>query len=503
MCRSSLGSGGSLAPEGARPSRSTSMRSAAPWLLCLFFAAFLPTPAKGQAGPPEPVVSDTVFRAATPVLAEVGYLDVPENRERLGSGKIRIRFLRFESLTADPGPPVFWLSGGPGTSGTVTARYQAFPLMMALRAVSDVVVIDQRGTSGSTPDLRCPDRWSYPLGTIGSWNGLVDSYRKAVARCAAYWRDRGVDLAAYHTSANADDIEELREALGYPQIHLFGVSYGTHLGLDFIRRHPESVRRAVFAGVHGLDQTIGLPTAADRQLQKIESLFQENMAATTQLPSVTSTLRSVIQRLRETPTVVRREAADGDSVTVAVGAFDLQLAVSQRLAHRNSVTQWLVRTLRDANTGDLTRVVRTVAGDRSRRINAMGLAMGCASGVSASRLEQIEQEAETSLLGRAPAFPMMELCAAIPHQDLGPDFREPVRSDIPILFVSGTLDHDAVRTVRSFQGALGNAGHLILENGFHNDYIDFWPVYVGYVTSFLAGNRVEEEVVHLPISFEF
>ena len=54
-------------------------------------------------------------------------------------------------------------------------------------------------------------------------------------RCAAELRDKGIDLAAYNTEASADDLEDLRKALGAPKISLFGFSYGTHLALAAIR----------------------------------------------------------------------------------------------------------------------------------------------------------------------------------------------------------------------------------------------------------------------------
>ena len=46
----------------------------------------------------------------------------------------------------------------------------------------------------------------------------------------------------------ADDINDLRAALGYQQVTLTGGSYGTTLALEFIRRHGEHVRAAVLSG---------------------------------------------------------------------------------------------------------------------------------------------------------------------------------------------------------------------------------------------------------------
>ena len=85
-------------------------------------------------------------------------------------------------------------------------------------------------------------------------------------------RAKGIDLAAYNTEASADDLEDLRIALGVPKISLFGFSYGTHLGLAAIRRHPSSIDRVILAGTEGPDDSQKYPHTFDLQLARLAQL---------------------------------------------------------------------------------------------------------------------------------------------------------------------------------------------------------------------------------------
>ena len=86
--------------------------------------------------------------------AEWGTLTVPENRRRSDSNPVELSFVRFPATTPDPGHAVLFLAGGPGESGIQSARGGHFSIFMALREVSDVIALDQRGTGASRRSLR-------------------------------------------------------------------------------------------------------------------------------------------------------------------------------------------------------------------------------------------------------------------------------------------------------------------------------------------------------------
>src|SRR5215213_4463340 len=81
----------------------------------------------------------------TELPVERGTFAVPEDRNDPRSRRIDIGFIRFRSTSPKPGAPIVYLAGGPGGSGVGTARGARQPVFLALRAVADVIALDQRG----------------------------------------------------------------------------------------------------------------------------------------------------------------------------------------------------------------------------------------------------------------------------------------------------------------------------------------------------------------------
>jgi hypothetical protein len=161
---------------------------------------------------------DYFIRPAT-TDAEEGWLRVPENRRRPTGRRLQIHFVRFPSRAAHPSHPVVYLAGGPGGSGTYSAAGDRFPLFMHLRRAGDVIALDQRGVAFTTPRPVCPGGWSYPLDRPLDERTLAAAVVPWLRRCAAYWKD-SVDLSAFNARESADDLEDLRRALGSEKLSL-------------------------------------------------------------------------------------------------------------------------------------------------------------------------------------------------------------------------------------------------------------------------------------------
>ncbi|MEE8583842.1 MAG: alpha/beta fold hydrolase, partial [Acidobacteriota bacterium] len=179
---------------------------------------------------------------------ECGTLEVFENRKAAAGRKIKIYFVRARATGPDPAPdPIFELSGGPGAQATSNLAGQLRNSSESLEK-RDVVIFDQRGTGRSDPlDCSHVDLKADP----SAFQRLFDQdfFDPEVYRSCLQKLKPKADLTQYTTSIIADDINELRQALGYQKINLEGGSYGTRLGLEYIRRHPETVRAAVLRGV--------------------------------------------------------------------------------------------------------------------------------------------------------------------------------------------------------------------------------------------------------------
>ena len=193
--------------------------------------------------------------------AERGFFEVPEDRRVPGSRRIRLGYVRFPSTSTRPGPPIVYLAGGPGGSGVDTATGLRFPIFMALRQVADVIAFDQRGT-GLSASIPAREASTSPWPAL-TRDGMTGWFREEMPKAWADWTGSGIAVSGYNTEQSADDIEDLRLHLGAERIDLWGISYGTHLALSVLKRHPHSIGRVALASLEGQDQTVKRPARID------------------------------------------------------------------------------------------------------------------------------------------------------------------------------------------------------------------------------------------------
>ena len=414
-----------------------------------------------------------VFEAANQqrVDAELGHLFVPENRHRPNSRLIELIFVRFKSTAQKPGPPIIYLAGGPGGSGIAAARGNRFPLFMAMREIGDVIALDQRGTGISKPNLNCREKIDYPVDKAPKREEVLELFRKQSRACAQYWREQGVDLTGYNTNESADDLETLCQALGAQKISLWAISYGTHLALTTIRRHEKIVHRAILAGIEGPAHTIKLPSNIQQHLANLDKLAKADPNLNQKIPSLLSLMKTVLDRVeREPVTVEVTNPATNQKVKVTVNKFMLQYLTSNLFGGGEGL---LPRNYYLLSKGDFSGVaqlwLRTI-GSGVGLGSAMAFMMDCYSGISPERRRQIAREANETLLGEIMDFPFPDVCDAWGNPDLGADFRSPVKSSVPTLFISGTLDvRTPVSNAEEVRQGFHYSTHLIIEGAMHSD----------------------------------
>lgn len=433
--------------------------------------------------------------------AELGRLVVPENRTKTDSRSIELVFLRFKSTAERPGPPIIYLAGGPGGSGINLARGARFPVFDAMREVGDVIALDQRGAGRSTPLLTCQQRWNFPVDQAGDPAALLRIALERCRECAEHWKRQGVDLTGYNTNESADDIEDLRRALKEDKINLLAGSYGTHLALATIRRHESSIHRAVLAGVEGPDHTLKLPSYGQSILEKIDRLVKADPEISRRIPDLLELMKQVLERLERQPvTVGVNDLQSGKQIRVTVGKFDLQYMTAQSLGSRHAM-RMLPKLFEAMSNGDFSSLARASIQMRRETVDsAMAFMMDCASGASPERLAQIEREAPLCLLGNAANFPFPEIGAAWGDPDLGQVFRTPVRSSVPVLFVSGTLDgRTPVSNAHEVQTGFPNGLQFVIDGAAHGDDLFISsPAIKNAMVEFMKGNQLPATSTALP-----
>jgi pimeloyl-ACP methyl ester carboxylesterase len=463
---------------------------------CMLFVGMLPMHATGADTSLEfaPYAFETERHGT--IDAQVAFLDVPRRRDEPDGPRMQLRVVRLPATAGDgKATPVVYLAGGPGGSGVGTARGPRWPVFEQVRRETDVLLFDQRGTGLSKPPPPCPHIQRFDDAKPLDREAALAALSHTAARCIAHWREEGVDLAAYTTAESAADLEDLRRALGVPQISLWGMSYGTHLALASLRLHGAGVERVVLIGVEGLDDTLKLPLAADTLLADLAVVARDQG-----FEDLTGMTRRVLARLRQEPAQGRSLMHRGREVTL--GAYDAQLAIAAALGRR-STQQMLPLALRDAEEGDYDLLSTLVLAVREQlgEFRAMPLAMEVASGHSPYRRAMAEAQANDSLFGDALNFPFPMIGDGLGLVNLGEAFRAPLHSDVPALFVSGTLDgRTPPANAEAVLPGFNNAVHLLVRGASHDD--ELWlgnPEIATHVAGFLAGQTViDAELVVAP-----
>ena len=192
--------------------------------------------AEAQATAPEPgsIALDDLERCKDPKLPgqlRCGRIDLPYERADPSLGTISVRYaVRPRNDRSRPSEgAIIAIEGGPGYGSVASARgyIVTFGDLLDRR---ELILVDARGTGASKP-IDCPNlQTGRVTGAIG------------FAECAEKLGDR---FDSFRTSAIADDIDDVRTALGYDDVEVYGDSYGTFLAQSYAFRHPEGLEALV------------------------------------------------------------------------------------------------------------------------------------------------------------------------------------------------------------------------------------------------------------------
>lgn len=437
------------------------------------------------------------------VDAELGHFTVLENRSKLDGKKLELAFVRFPCSSEECGPPIVYLAGGPGGSGIGTARFNRFPLFMGMREFGDVIAFDQRGTGESEPDLGCGDAYMLPLDRPTDRAEAGKIIAGVAKQCFDRLTAEGHDLATFNTLSSADDIDDLRQALGVEKISLWGISYGSHLGLAMLKRHGGTVDRAILAGIEPLHHSFKLPSDQQSQLERIAAMAKRDPRVGDALPDLLGSIEGLLAKLEAEPqTVSLTHPMNGQTFPVQVGKGDLQVALAGMLrgpADFAGMPDFVYRLER----GDWTALALGAGQQRIGEMwNMMSAAMDCASGMSADWGRRIAEEAGSTLLADAINFPYPEVCDGVPVPDLGDDFRRPGKSQVPVLLISGSVDGRTPPTnAEEVLPGLANGKHLIVDGSGHDIFMSS-PKVGEAMQAFMRGGDLPFDRVELdPMEF--
>ncbi len=266
--------------------------------LALILAACSPAPALGGQASPASTPPSIQLQPCSlgNSRAQCGTLKVFENRAARSGRSFELRVAVIKAQGANPAPdPIFYLAGGPGDAATEDGTRQQFSYTLSLN--HDVVFVDQRGTGGSNRVLVPNDMNTWLLGLLGK---IIISF--------------SMDPQYYTTSMAMDDLDDVRQALGYDKINLFGYSYGATAAQYYLRQHGEHVRAAMLGGGSLLDTPVFERWAFNGQhvVDKIFDLCQADAACQAAFPNLRAEYSGLMSRLAEQPVTLQLKSGPLD-----------------------------------------------------------------------------------------------------------------------------------------------------------------------------------------------
>jgi pimeloyl-ACP methyl ester carboxylesterase len=384
-------------------------------------------------GPPGSVEACDIAGVAEPARCATIRVRESASSER----HIDLRVIVLPAQTTAPLPdPILPLVGGPGQGAADLAAALA-PRFAPYRDQRDIVLVDQRGT-GRSNGLRC----DAPLAASELMARLFDHARLPDCR-----RDleRAANLARYTTSAAAADYEAVLDHLGYRQVNIVGVSYGTRLGLEIARQLPLRVRTLTIEAV--VPPAFTWPSLGAADADAALRLLIDDCAADTAcrqaFPRFRQDIDVAFARVRREPAMVTvRDPATGSSELVRFGPSDLAYATRGILYGNNAMS--LPLWFRSAAEGEFTALAQAYV-NRARNLDAqiaLGVHFGvyCAEDVPFVNWQAAETAAAGTHLGSFLLDQYRRACGVWPRAEVNASFREPVQTSAPTLVMAGRRD---------------------------------------------------------------
>lgn len=372
--------------------------------------------------------------------ARCGMYQVFEDRAANSGRTIKLKIVVLKALNKSPAPDaLFTLHGGPGAAATELVELAERGVLEPIRQNRDLVFVDQRGTGGSGA-LNC-DVGDNPQDMATFFGDILP--RDKVRACREKLQSVA-DLRLYTTPIAMDDLDEVRSALGYEKIDLVGLSYGSFASQIYMRRHPEHVRSVFLVGVATPDikQPLLFPRSAQHAMDLLFTDCAADELCRNSFPNLQKEFESVLARFDHgvvTMELVNPVTKTREQVKVARSSFVERI----RLAMYTTGTQRFVPLIihRAFNNDYIPfeeAALRLNPGSGVAR--GMYFTVTCSEGARFITNDDIAKETKGTFVGPERVTRHMEACQDWPKGDIAPSYIDPVKSDAPVLMISGEVD---------------------------------------------------------------
>lgn len=396
------------------------------------------------------------FTVPQDVSADCGWVTVPQHwDDATDPDTMRLHVATFSGPdTPADATPVVYLEGGPGGDvfGLIGLTLQS--RFGAMLNEHPIVMFTQRGSALSEIDLECEEIVDHGLEVLerAPEDGDVDMQLAVLQECADRLVGEGADLEAYHTVASANDVNAIREALGYDEWNVLGISYGTRLGQELVRNHPDGVRALILDSIQPTDPNLGslaaLPTTFGGALDQLFVGCEANAECAAANPNLEERFRALIETANAEPfELVASDQLTGESYDAVVDGSRLLGAVFQALYSPESFAAIpeMVGQLENGNTETLAVLTGLGITNGPFISHGMYTSVMCHDFLAELTPDSAWGAGETGdplVDGFGDTFEeeATQFCDVFQTGSADASIIEPVTSDVPTLMLAGAYD---------------------------------------------------------------
>jgi len=455
-------------------------------------------------------------------IIETGKFVVRENREDVNSNLIELYFERFKTTSKEPLAPIFFLAGGPGSSSTRIGKTEYFFLFKELSKYADVVLLDQRGTGKSIPNLECRNSLDLPIDiTENVQEEVMKDLLDKCKECADEFIAMGITLGAYNSYQSVMDLEDIRKVLKYDKITLYGYSYGTELAQIYMKYFEKHVGNAILAGALAPDHGLKLPQDVQKQYVKMDSLIRLDKKLSEYIPSFLDLIKRVHEQVKNNPVEVKIPIKDafgnnpsGSENTLAevISIFrptidmtltetHLQMMVSDKVGTDNAIER-LPSLYYMMSQGNYREVGNTLRNFKRRRLpNALFFTVNGASRYTEKLWERSIAQEDSTLFSHFGIsygrYPEVFDAFGISKTE---GMNNPVYGSTKTLFITGDLDgRTPKRLTDTIASRFPNSKIITMQNTGHNRLLN--NAVMNAVIQFIKDSLSSNIIIDNPIRF--
>jgi pimeloyl-ACP methyl ester carboxylesterase len=312
---------------------------------------------------------------------------------------------------------------------------------------------------------------------------------ESIRACAAEL-SRKADLKQYTNIQAMDDLDEIRDWLGYERVNLWGGSYGTRSAMVYLKRHPESVRSVILDSVVPIDfhSPVTYARSAQTALDRVIDDCGADESCRAAFPHLRTEFAAVLERLSRAPgrgTIQHPETRKSFELSIPRTSF---MTTLRSMQYSPAGYVRIPMVIHEAYGGNFAPILWEAAGNGGPA-SWMGLFLSVTCAEDLPRIDPAEIAAQIAgtYMGDDRIGQQQAACAAWPTARLPADFWTPAESAVPVLALSGWMDPvTPPEAAKEVLRHLPNSAHVIVRDSAHGTYgLSNLPCYFGIISKFV------------------